>query len=442
MTSEHTMLQQTALRAAAIDGAGAPLVVCNEAHRFAAAEQLRDAAIAPAEIILEPVGRGSAAAVAVAALRASVSGSDPVLAVLPADHVIRDGAAFRAAMARATELAQDGNHLVALGVRPIHASTEYGYIRRAQEPAFPPDGFQIERFVEKPGAAMALSFLESGDFDWNSGMFVFTAGAYLAELEQFQPEILLACMRALDSRTKDLDFLRLDREAFEACPNDSIDYAVMEKTDKGLVLPVSFDWTDLGSWHALWEHGAKDEDGNVTTGDVLLRGVRDSLVRADSRLVAATGVEGLTIVETRDAVLVSAGAGDGIKAVVGELASRGRTEHLAHPRQHRPWGYFDVIDGGDGFQVKQIVVKAGGRLSLQRHERRAEHWIVVAGTATVTRGEDELILPANQSTYIAAGTNHRLANDGDEPLRIIEIQTGDYLGEDDIIRLDDDYGRG
>jgi len=440
LTSDRTMLQETARRSAAIPEVGAPLIVCNEEHRFAVAEQLRDVAIAPPDIILEPVGRGSAAAAAVAALHVSRSGGDPVLAVLPADHVIGDTAAFGAVIARAAELAANGGHLVALGVPPTHASTEYGYIRRSAAPAFLPDGFTIECFVEKPDTATARSFLESGLYAWNSGIFVFPAKTYLLELQRWRPEILSACERAIDRGTQDIDFLRLDPEAFEACPPDSIDYAVMENTDKGLMVPVEMVWSDVGSWRALWEVGQKDDKGNVATGDVLLSDARDMLVRADSRLVVVAGVEGLTIVETRDAVLVSKGEAD-IKAVVEELGRRGRTEHLAHPRQDRPWGYFEVIQAGKGFQVKELVVNPGGALSLQRHQHRAEHWVVVAGTATVTHGEDKLTLAENQSVYVPAGTNHRLANNGAGPLTIIEIQTGDYLGEDDIIRLDDNYGR-
>jgi mannose-1-phosphate guanylyltransferase/mannose-6-phosphate isomerase len=433
------MVRETAGRAAAIAGAEAPIVVCNDAHRFTVVEQLREGGIAPAHIILEPAGRGSAPAAALAALIAGRVGGDPVLAVLPADHAISDGDAFAAAIGRAAALAADGDHLVALGVPPTHASTQYGYIRRSSKPAFPPDGFAIERFVEKPDAATAQTFLDDGHYAWNSGIFVFSANTYLLELQRWRPEILSACERAVDRGTQDIDFLRLDREAFEACPPDSIDYAVMENTDKGLTVPVEMVWSDAGSWRALWEVGQKDDKGNVATGDVLLRDAHDMLVRADSRLVVAAGVEGLTIVETRDAVLVSKGEAD-IKAVVEELGRRGRTEHLAHPRQDRPWGYFEVIQAGKGFQVKELVVNPGGALSLQRHQHRAEHWVVVAGTATVTHGEDKLTLAENQSVYIPAGTNHRLANNRAEPLTIIEIQTGDYLGEDDIIRLDDNYG--
>jgi len=442
LTSDRSMLLETALRAADIQGAGAPLIVCNVDHRFDLAEQLRGSPQGFGSIILEPVGRGSAAAAGVAALQADREGGDPVLVVLPADHVISDGAAFTAAIACAAKWARDGQYLVVLGVTPTYASTEYGYIRRASEPALPPNGFLIESFVEKPDPATARSFFESGNYDWNSGILVVSAKVYLAELHRWRPKILAACKRALDLGVRDTDFLRLDREAFESCPIDTIDYAVLENTGKGLALPVDLGWSDVGSWRSLWDVGEKDADGNSAKGDVVLRNVRNSLVRADSRLVAAVDVDGITIVETRDAVLVSAGGdGDNIRAVVEELGRRGRTEHLAHRRQERPWGHFETVRVGDGFQVREIVVRPGARLSLQRHKHRSEHWVVVAGTATVTLGGDALTVAENQSVYIAAGTDHRVANDTDRALRIVEIQSGDYLGEDDIVRLEDDYGR-
>lgn len=441
LAGAHTMLQETILRLEGVAGLAAPLVVCNEAHRFLVAEQLRQAGVAAAAILLEPVGRNTAPAVALAALQATADGADPLLLVLPADHVIRDAAALRAAIAAALPAAGDGR-LLTFGIVPAAPETGYGYIRRGPAVAAGQPVCAVARFVEKPDRATAVSYLAAGDYFWNSGMFLFRASAYLAELDRLAPAMLAACRAAFDGRSADLDFVRLDAEAFAACPADSIDYAVMEKTSRAAMLPLDAGWSDVGSWSALWEVGPADGDGNVVAGDVIAVDSAGSYLCAGSRLVAAVGVRDVVVVETADAVLVAAKERvQDVKQVVERLKAQGRGEHLLHRRVSRPWGAYEGLDGGDGFLVKRITVNPGASLSLQRHRHRAEHWVVVRGTARIVCGDDVLVRTANQSVYVPIGMLHRLENPGADLLEIIEVQTGATLSEDDIERVDDRYGR-
>ncbi len=441
LVSDQTMLQETVLRVARSPDIQRPIVVCNVEHRFLVAEQMREVNALPHSIILEPEGRNTAPAVAVAALAVIEQDPHALLLVLPADHLIGDVTAFAADVARACRLAESGR-LVTFGVRPDHPATGYGYIRRGASHDAVPDSFTVAQFVEKPNAAKAAEFVGSGEFYWNSGMFVLPARRYLDELGQWRPDILAASKAAFERSVRDLDFCRLDAEAFKRCPSDSIDYAVMEKTSVASVVASSFDWNDIGSWSSLWETGAKDNAGNVKRGDVLLDGAQDCYVRAESRLVAAIGVKDLVIVETDDAILVAhKDAAQNVKNVVEGLKAAKREEHMAHKRVYRPWGYYESIDDGARFQVKRIMVKPGHKLSLQMHHHRAEHWIVVSGTALVTRDQETILLSENQSTYIPLGATHRLENPGKLPLHLIEVQSGSYLGEDDIVRFVDDYKR-
>ena len=437
LVAERSMLQETALRFGNA-AAAAPTVICNEEHRFVIAEQLRDIGVTPAAIVLEPVGRNTAPAAAVAALLLGESDPEAILALLPADHAIDDVPAFRAAIAAAAGLAAAG-WLVTFGIAPTRPEIGYGYIKRGKRLE---GGFAVERFVEKPDLATAERYLASGDHDWNSGIFVFRADRFLAELEKRQPAIIAHCREALAKGQRDLDFLRLDKAAFAVCPADSIDYAVMEHTDKAATIPVAMGWSDVGAWNALWDVAAKDPDGNVLIGDVLSEGSRNCYVRAEKTLIAAVGLEDVVVVETTDAVLVAAKsrAAD-VKLVVDRLAESNRPERLTHARVYRPWGWYQTIEVGERFQVKHIMVKPGQALSLQMHHHRAEHWVVVTGTARVSVGEQERLLSENESVYIPIGTTHRLANPGKVPLRLIEVQSGAYLGEDDIVRFDDRYGR-
>ncbi|WP_149194906.1 mannose-1-phosphate guanylyltransferase/mannose-6-phosphate isomerase [Luteimonas suaedae] len=435
LAGEDTMLQETWARVAPLGGA-APIVVANEEHRFLAAEQLRQAGAPTPAIVLEPTGRNTAPAIAAAALQAMAGGDDPVLLVLPSDHVVRDADAFRAAVQQALPAAEAGA-LVTFGIVADTPETGFGYIQAA-----PGKGVRdVLRFVEKPDAATARGYLDSGDYYWNSGMFLFRASGYLRELEQFRPDVLAAVRAAFDAATRDGDFVRLDREAFAGCPSDSIDYAVMEKTGHAKVLPVDIGWSDVGSWSALWEVSEQDADGNAHHGDVIAVDSRNSYAYA-RRLVALVGVDDLVVVETDDAVLVARkDKVQQVKEVVARLKSDQRSHAVLHREVHRPWGSYDSIDADDGFQVKRIKVKPGGRLSLQSHKHRAEHWIVVRGVARVTRDNDVFDLYANQSTYIPLGAKHRLENPGAETLELIEVQSGGYLGEDDIVRYEDVYGR-
>ncbi len=435
-----SLLAQTWHRVAGLEQIAEPIVVCNEEHRFLVAEQMRSCGARPAAIVLEPHGRNTAPAAAVAALKALEIDADAVLLVLPADHVIRQPEVFADAVARGLPAARQGS-LVTFGIVPTAPEAGYGYIKRAAV-----DGgdelFRIERFVEKPDAETARGYLASGDYLWNSGMFLMRADIWLEQLERFAPAILAASRRALAEAHNDLDFTRLDATAFATCPSDSIDYAVMEHTDRGVVVPLACGWSDVGSWSSLWEVADKDDDDNAVSGDVLLHDVGHSYIRADSRLVAAVGVDNLVVVETSDAVLVaSRDRVQEVKEIVGALKKLKREEATLHKRVSRPWGSYESLVNAGRFQVKRIVVNPGQQLSLQMHHHRAEHWIVVSGTARVTCGDRELLLGEDQSTYIPLGNRHRLANPGVIPLEIIEVQTGSYLGEDDIVRFQDVYGR-
>ena len=438
LAGEDSMLQATWQRVAELASA-APLVVANEDHRFMVAEQLRQVGCTPAAIVLEPVGRNTAPAIAVAALQATADGADPLLLVLPSDHVVADAAGFRAAVAAATPAAQAGK-LVTFGIVPTAAETGYGYIQAVAGGDAPVRA--VARFVEKPDAATAAQYLASGQYFWNSGMFLFQASRYLAELERHAPAMLAACRKAFAAAARDADFVRLDKAAFAACPSDSIDYAVMEKTADAAVLPIDVGWNDVGSWSALWEVAQQDGDGNTHHGDVIALDCRDTLAWGDRRLVAMIGLRDIVVVDSDDALLVAhKDQVQEVKEVVARLKAEGRSESTLHRKVYRPWGAYDSIDMGERFQVKRITVNPGAALSLQMHHHRAEHWIVVSGTAEVTRGEDVLLLSENQSTYIPLGVTHRLRNPGKVALELIEVQSGSYLGEDDIVRLEDVYGR-
>lgn len=440
LVDAQTMVQNTALRIAGLADVTAPLVVCNEEHRFMVAEQLRAIGIRPAAVILEPVGRNTGPAVAVAALHAQRDGVDPILLVLPADHIIANVEGFRAAVRQVAVHAEAGR-LITFGIVPTAPETGYGYIK-AGAPLDEAGVHRVDRFVEKPDAATAQRYLDSGDYYWNSGMFMFRASAFLAELERLAPAMLAACQQALSAGRADADFLWLSRSAFTACPKDSIDYAVMEKTDQAVVMPLAVGWNDVGSWSALWDVGSRDRDGNISRGDVISVDTRDSYVDATSRLVAIVGVEHLVVVETSDAVLVATkDRVQDVKTVVDQLKASNRPEGRLHRKVYRPWGSYDSIDFDQRFQVKRITVTPGASLSSQMHHHRAEHWVVVRGTARVTRGEEVFLLTENQSTYIPVGVRHRLENPGKIPLEMVEVQSGSYLGEDDIVRYDDAYGR-
>jgi mannose-1-phosphate guanylyltransferase/mannose-6-phosphate isomerase len=440
LVTERPMLQETVLRVPQGDRFHAPLIVANHEHRFIIAEQLRQLAVKPQTILLEPVARNTAPAIAAAALLLSRTDPDALLLVLPSDHAVRDIDAFHAAVERAKELAMQG-HLVTFGLRPRHADTGLGYIRRG-EALDVADGYHVAAFVEKPDADRAAQFLAAGDYLWNSGMFVFPARLLLAELERWQPALVAACRAAADRAVPDLEFLRLEEAAFASAPSISIDYAVMERTARAAVVACDIGWSDVGSWRALWSVADKDDAGNVTQGDVVLRNVSNSYIRADHRLVSVIGLDGVAVVETPDAILVAAAsAAAEVRGVVDMLKAAGRREVAEHIRVYRPWGYYESVDAGSRFQVKRIGVKPGGRLSLQMHHHRAEHWIVVKGTAEVVRGNETLLLHENESIYIPLGCAHRLSNPGRIELELIEVQSGAYLGEDDIVRLDDVYGR-
>jgi mannose-1-phosphate guanylyltransferase/mannose-6-phosphate isomerase len=448
LTGERTMLQQTALRLEGLAGTP-PVVVCNEAHRFLVAEQLRQLNIEPRAMVLEPFGRNTAPAIALAAHAAlktlgASSDTDPVLLVLPADHVIRDVPAFQKAVRVALTAAEQGK-LVTFGVVPNAPETGYGYIQRTelgQGGEVSPGVHYIARFVEKPPADKAAQFVKSGDYYWNSGMFMFRARSYLRELERLAPEMAKVCATAFASAKTDLDFTRIDSKVFESCPSDSIDYAVMEKTAEAVVVPLDVGWSDVGSWAAL--HGACEADarGNVARGDVISEDSTGCYLYSESRLVATVGLQDHVVIETKDAVLVAPKERvQDVKKLVFRLKEQGRYEHSLHREVFRPWGSYDSIENGPRFQVKRLKVKPGATLSLQMHHHRAEHWIVVSGTARITRGDEVFLLEENQSTYIPVGVRHRIENPGKIPVHIIEVQSGSYLGEDDIVRFEDRYGR-
>ncbi len=443
-----SLLQEAALRLETIACSGEPLIVCNEEHRFLVAEQMHQIGFKKSQIILEPCGRNTAPALALAALAASQSNPEAELLVMPADHVIKDTQAFAQAVEQGRELNQKGR-LVTFGITPTTPHTGYGYIKRGQALTH---GFTVETFVEKPDEAAAEQYLESGNYLWNSGIFLFKASGFLAALGQHAPDILQSCQAAFDARTQDMDFLRIDEAIFADCRSESIDYAVMEHTRQAAVVPMSPGWSDIGAWDALWELRASEDpvNGNAVHGDVMLQDTQQSLVYSDSRLVAAVGVSNLIIVETDDAVLVAdRHHAQETKRLVGALKEAGRKEFKSHQQVYRPWGYYRTMVLTESFQVKEIVVKPGAALSLQMHHHRAEHWVVVQGTARVTQGEcpgdtsnlRSFLLTEDQSTYIPLGTVHRLKNPGVVPLKLIEVQTGSYLGEDDIVRYNDKYGR-
>ena len=443
LTGKNTLLQQTALRLEGMEGVAGPIVICNEEHRFMVAEQLRETGITPEAIILEPTGRNTAPATALAAIYCMHDGADPVLLVLPADHLIEDVEHFRKAVKAGGRVAHDGK-LVTFGIIPSGPETGYGYIRKGRE--YPGveagEAYEIEKFVEKPDTATAERYLEEGMYLWNSGMFMFLSSLYIRELEQQDREMYRQCSLAMEGSGRDLDFTRPGREAFENCPDNSIDYAIMENTENGVVIPMDAGWNDIGSWSALWDTGEKDEHNNVLAGDVILHDTRDSFICSTERLVTAVGVSDSVIVETADAVLVAArNKVQDVKKIVEILKLKGREESSLHRRVYRPWGSYESIMHGDRFQVKLISVNPGAKLSLQMHHHRAEHWIVVKGTARIRKGDDTFILSENKSTYIPLGTVHQLENPGVIPLELIEVQSGSYLGEDDIKRFEDIYGR-
>ena len=438
LVTGRTLLQDTAQRAKESSGGAIPIVVCNEAHRFLVQEQLAQIGIA-ARIVLEPAGRNTAAAVAVAAL--ACEKENPVLLVLASDHAIRGADAFKAAVRHAAEIAAAGM-LVTFGIAPARADSGFGYIERGDPLPGKAGAYKVARFIEKPSEAEARRLIGTGRAYWNSGMFAFGARQILAELGRFRPDVLEASRAAIATASDDLGFLRLDKEAFLACPAEAIDRAVMERTPNAAVIPAQFGWSDVGSWGALWDLAEKDSAGNAVRGDVQLQDTRDSLVFGDRRLIATLGVDDLIIVDSDDALLVAdRSRSQDVREVVEDLKRANRPEHVSHRRVYRPWGYYESIDAGERFQVKRLMVKPGHALSLQLHHKRAEHWVVVSGRARVTRGEDTLYLEANQSTYIPIGTKHRLENAGKDPLLIIEVQSGSYLGEDDIERFEDRYGR-
>jgi mannose-1-phosphate guanylyltransferase / mannose-6-phosphate isomerase len=427
VNGERTLLQQTALRCQ-----GDPLVICNESHRFLVQDQLRRAGSRPRAILLESKGRGTAAALTLAAVHA-VTADDPVLLAMPSDHFIPQREAFEQAVARGTAYAQAGK-IVAFGVPPLSPETGYGYIRAR--------GDELEAFVEKPDAATAADYLASGRYLWNAGIFAVRASVWLDAIGEFRPDIFKACERAYRQGKRDGVFYRVEAAAFAECPSDSIDYAVMEKTTDAMVVRLEAGWSDVGAWDALWGIEAKDANGNVIHGDVHAADTRNALLIAQHRLLACVGLDDVVVIETADAVMVARkDKAQAIGPLVAKLKAAGRAECLAHRKVHRPWGSYDGIESGERFQVKRIVVDPGASLSLQMHYHRAEHWIVVRGTARVTRGEETFLLTENESTYIPPGTRHRLENPGKMPLELIEVQSGAYLGEDDIVRFDDVYGR-
>lgn len=448
LAGNDTLLQATARRvdkSLAIAGgkALAPIVVANEDYRFITAEQLRQAAVVPAAIILEPVGRNTAPALTLGAFVALQGGGDPVLVAMPADHIIGDIEAFRAAVRQGAYYAEAGK-VVTFGVRPSSPETGYGYIRAGNDLRNRDGAHEIAEFVEKPDTDTAKRYISSGYYFWNSGIFMMRASVWISQLGATRPDIVEACRAAFAARSPDRDFLRVGKEAFVHCPADSIDYAVMERLPSGLGVVISLDtgWSDVGAWDALWHLGEKDPDSNVLKGDVMAVATRDTLAISHSRLVTLVGLTETVVVETPDAVLVAHKSRmQQVKDLVGRLKREGRTEAHTHRKVYRPWGYYDGIDAGNRFQVKRIVVNPGAALSLQMHHHRAEHWVVVRGTARVTRGEETFLVSENESTYIPIGTKHRLENPGKVPLEIIEVQSGAYLGEDDITRFDDVYGR-
>ncbi len=439
--NEDTMLQNTVLRLEGIEMMGSPIVVCNEEHRFMTAEQLRKIKVDPFAIILEPVGRNTAPAIALAALKAMENKEDPILLVLPADHVIEKIDDFHAVIQAGLKYAQKDN-LITFGIIPRSPETGYGYIKKGELLEKETGASKIEKFVEKPDLFTAKNYIESGSYCWNSGMFMFQASAIIKELENHAPDMMSLCRKVIATGVQDLDFFRLSLEGFKDIPSDSIDYAVMEKTSKGIMIPLDAGWNDLGSFDALWQTGEKDGNLNVIKGDVLTHDVKESYINSESSLIAAVGIEKFVIVETKDAILVAPrDRVQDVKKIVKQLKDLNRDESVTHRKVYRPWGSYETMDIEPRFQVKRITVKPGAKLSLQKHFHRAEHWTVVSGSAIITRGEKQMLLKEDESTYIPLGTLHRLENPGKIPLELIEVQSGSYLGEDDIVRFDDVYGR-
>ena len=434
---EYSLFQDTLGRLSGLTGLEAPIIVCNDDHRFMVAEQLQEIAISDAEIILEPCARNTAPAIVIAALQALSHGNDPLMLVLAADHIIQDNKAFHQAIKQAEIEAHKG-HLVTFGIIPDSPHTGFGYIE-AQDKKTPTN---VIAFVEKPDLIRAQQYLDSGHHYWNSGMFMFKASTILQEIERYSPEMLASCKQALESAELDLDFIRLDKTKFQTCPSNSLDYTVMEKTEKAVVIPLDAGWSDVGSWSSLWDNHDKDQNNNVLIGDVIVDKVTNSYIHAEHRLVSVLGVDNIVVVETPDAIMVAnKDQAENIKTIVAQLQNTDREEATLHRKCYRPWGYYDSIDAGQRFQVKRISVNPGASLSLQLHHHRAEHWIVVTGTAEVTCGEKITLMSENQSTFIPLGTKHRLHNPGRVPLEIIEVQSGTYLSEDDIVRFEDNYNR-
>ena len=441
VASSSTMLQDTLLRLDTKEHS-APLFICNEDHRYIVAEQLRQSGVLSGGIILEPVGRNTAPAIALAAFNVLNEGDDPILLVLAADHVIKNVSAFEKVLKQAMSPAEKGK-LVTFGVVPSKPEIGYGYIRMSSvQPELGENVYSIEQFVEKPDLSAAQDYVESGDYLWNSGMFMFKASCYLAELKKNRPDIYEACEQSMLGAQSDADFIRPAKDIFEACPEDSVDYAVMEKTLDAVVVPVDCGWSDVGSWSSLWDIAEKDESGNALNGSVITQGTTNSYVKSDGKLIATVGLDNVVVVESDDAILVAdKNQVQDVKKIFARLKSQNRSEAFVHRKVYRPWGYFDSIDVGERFQVKRIYVDPGAQLSLQMHHHRAEHWVVVKGTAQVTRGDETFLVTENQSTFIPIGTQHRLVNPGAIPLEMIEVQSGSYLGEDDIVRIEDVYGR-
>ncbi|HEX3399438.1 MAG TPA: mannose-1-phosphate guanylyltransferase/mannose-6-phosphate isomerase [Acetobacteraceae bacterium] len=440
LISDRTLLQETAQRARG-DGFAAPIVVCNQEHRFLIAEQLRTVGIEDARIVLEPVGRNSAPAIAAAALLVAEEDPDAVLWMMAADASIANTAALHDSLRSAAAAARAG-HVVTFGMRPTAAETGYGYIERGAGLDDAPGAYKVAQFIEKPGAAAAARLAADGRHLWNSGMFVFTARTLLDELDAHAPDVTHAVRLAVAGRQSDLDFIRLGVEAFAAGPSISLDYAVAERTSRAAVVPADLGWSDVGSWGALWELGGKDADGNVAVGDVLLEAARNCYVRSDGMLAAVVGLDDAVVVVTEDAVLaMHRDHAQDVKKVVDRLKAAGRHEAVAHNRVYRPWGFFESLIQGERFQVKRLMVSPGCKLSLQKHFHRAEHWVVVNGSALVTRDDETLLVRENESVYLPLGCRHRLENPGRIPLTLIEVQSGAYLGEDDIVRFDDVYNR-
>ena len=438
LVDEASLLQATLLRLDSLE-CSIPLIISNNEHRFIVAEQLRQAGITDFDIILEPVGRNTAPAIALAALHALKDGDDPIMLVLAADHVIQNVNAFCSSVTQAQTQAAEGK-MVTFGIVPSRAETGYGYIRQGE--AVADAVYRVDAFVEKPDLATAESYLRDGHYLWNSGMFMFKASVYLAELEKFRPDILNACKQAMAGASIDLDFIRLEEAVFAACPDDSVDYAVMEKTSHSVVVPMGAPWGGVGSWSSRWGISTKDGNGNVTHGDVIYHNSNNNYVYAENALVTTIGADDMVIVQTKDALLIAKqDQVQDIKKVVDVLKRENRSEHISHREEYRPWGRYDSVDQGGRYQVKRITVKPGERLSTQMHYHRAEHWVVVAGTAKVTRGDEVFLVSENESTFIPVGVVHTLENPGKVPLEVIEIQSGTYLGSDDIVRFDDKYGR-